>query len=333
MADGGDGFAVIMQYYLHTETIYCKTVDPLQRTIQASYQWNKNTKTAIIEMAVASGLVLLKDNERNPLIASTYGTGLLIKDAIEKGAVKIILGIGGSATNDGGTGILEALGFQLKNINGKSLKGNGQNLIAIKKIVPASFPGIKFEIACDVQNVLYGANGASFIYAPQKGANLQQVKLLDDGLRNLADVLLQQTGKDISETEGTGAAGGIPASLLSFFDVKLKQGIDMIIDASGIHHAIQNTDLVITGEGKIDLQSMNGKVIGKIAALANEKNIPVIAVCGRLDLNKEDIERTGLSAAYAIGEKITIEESMKNAGKLLKEKTKEIITPFYSHHG
>ncbi len=325
MADGGDGFAAIMQYYLHTETIHCAAVDPLHRPIEASYQWNEKTKTAIIEMAVTSGLVLLKEDERNPLLTSTYGTGLLIKDAIEKGALKILLGIGGSATNDGGTGILEALGFQLKDSNGNLLEANGQNLLAIKKIVSPVLPNIKFEIACDVQNVLYGVNGASFVYAPQKGANKQQVKILDEGLHHLADILLQQTGKDIADIPGTGAAGGIPVSLICFFDTTLKQGIDMIIDASGIYNEIHNADLVITGEGKIDKQSMDGKVIGTIAAIANEKNIPVIAFCGRLDLNKENIKGTGLSAAYVIGESLSIEESMRNAGRLLKEKAATVI--------
>ena len=325
MADGGDGFAAIMQYYLHTETIHCTAVDPLHRPIEASYQWNEKTKTAIIEMAVTSGLVLLKADELNPLLTSTYGTGLLIKDAIEKGAGKILLGIGGSATNDGGTGILEALGFQLSDNNGNLLEANGQNLRAIKKIGSPGLPSIKFEIACDVQNVLYGVNGASFVYGPQKGADEQQVKILDEGLHNLADILLQQTGKDIANIPGTGAAGGIPASLMCFFDTTLKQGIDMIIDASGIHNEILNADLVITGEGKIDKQSMDGKVIGTVAVIANEKNIPVIAFCGRLDLDGKDIKATGLSAVYAIGESLGIEESMKNAGKLLKVKTTTVI--------
>ena len=329
MADGGDGFATIMQYYLHTETIHCAAVDPLHRPIEASYQWNEKTKTAIIEMAVTSGLVLLKEDERNPLLTSTYGTGLLIKDAIEKGAVKIVLGIGGSATNDGGTGILEALDFQLKDSSENLLNANGQNLGAIEKIISPVLPNIKFEIACDVQNVLYGKNGASFIYGPQKGANQQQVKILDEGLHHLADILLRQTGKDVSDIPGTGAAGGIPASLMCFFDTTLKQGIDMIIDASGIYKEMVHADMIITGEGKIDKQSMDGKVIGTIAAIANEKNIPVIAFCGRLDLNKENIKETGLSAAYAIGESLSVEESMRNAEKLLKEKTATIITSLW----
>jgi glycerate kinase len=328
MADGGDGFASVLQAYLHTETIYCKTADPLGRPVNATYQWNEKTKTAIIEMAVASGLVLLKDNERNPFLTSTYGTGLLIKDAIAKSADKIILGIGGSATNDGGIGILEALGFILKDKDGKPLKGNGENLNKITSILPPSLKDVKFEIACDVQNVLYGPNGASFIYSPQKGADKEQVKILDNGLKNLAEVLLKETGKNIADIPGTGAAGGIAASLLCYFNTELKQGVDLVIEASDIHHFLDNTNLVITGEGKIDNQSLDGKVIGKIAALANERHIPVIAFCGRLELTSEEIKETGLGEAYTIGESLSVEESMKNAGRLLTEKTKLKVKQF-----
>ena len=329
MADGGDGFSSLIQYYLYTETISCETVDPLHRPIQSGYQWDKKTNSAIIEMAAASGLVLLKEKERNPLLTSTYGTGLLINDAVQKGANKIILGIGGSATNDGGTGILEALGFQFLDNNGNTLKANGENLLAIKEIIVPSIPKIAFEIACDVQNVLVGPNGASFVYAPQKGANKQQVEMLDEGMRNLAEVLFKLTGKEVAGIPGSGAAGGIAASLLSFFDAEIKQGIDMIIEISGIQDFLHNTDLVATGEGRIDRQSLDGKVIGKIASMANEKNIPVVAFCGKLDLDSNQLQQTGLSAAYAIGESISVEESMKNAERLLVEKAKTAIKKFF----
>lgn len=329
MADGGDGFSSLIQYYLYTETIVCDTVDPLHRPMKASYQWDKKNNTAIIELAAASGLVLLKEKERNPLLTSTFGTGLLIKDAIQKGASRVILGIGGSATNDGGTGILAALGFLFLDENKHTLITNGENLVAIKEIIIPTLPAIAFEIACDVQNILYGPGGASFIYAPQKGANSQQVEMLDEGIRNLATVLYKLTGKQVAGIPGSGAAGGIAASLLSFFDAEMKQGIDMIIAISGIKHFIQDADLVITGEGRIDKQSLDGKVIGRIASLAHEKNIPVIAFCGKLDLNTEQVQRTGLSAAYAIGESMTVEESMKNARMLLMEKSKSVIKNFF----
>src|SRR5450432_2223138 len=157
MADGGDGFAAVMQHYTQTETVQCATVDPLGRSVTASYQWNDQNNTAIIELAAASGLVLLQTPERNPMKTSSYGTGLLIKDAIAKGAEKIILGIGGSATNDAGTGILSALGFKFTDINDKVIPASGENLISVQKIIPpAVLPSVHFEIACDVDNVLYG---------------------------------------------------------------------------------------------------------------------------------------------------------------------------------
>ena len=326
MADGGDGFASVMQYYLHTESVSCISMDPLLRSIEASYQWNEKTKTAIIEMAVASGLVLLKEDERNPLMATSYGTGLLIKDAIAKGATTIILGLGGSATNDGGTGILEALGFQFFDAGNKNLRANGSALLSIRKIIAPPLPEIRFELACDVQNLLYGPHGASYIYAPQKGADEQQVQQLDDGLKNLAAILEQQTGKHISNIKGAGAAGGIAASLISFFNAELKAGIDMILSVSNIEKEMNSAQLIVTGEGKIDRQSMDGKVIGKIASLAKERRIPVIALCGRLELDAQEIKETGLTNAYAIGESLSLYESMTNAKKLLEVKTAEIVS-------
>jgi glycerate 2-kinase len=327
MADGGDGFASVLEYYLKTETVYCETVDPLGLPVRAGYQWDAKTKTAIIEMAVASGLVLLKEEERNPLLTSTFGTGLLIKHAVEKGAKKIILGLGGSATNDGGTGVLSALGFQLIDGSGTYINASGENLLAIRKINrPSSFPPIEFEIACDVQNVLYGRQGAAYIYAPQKGANIRQVELLDKGLKNLADIIKEQTGRDISAIPGTGAAGGIAAGLLAFFDVGMKKGTEMIIEAGQIEKRIPGADLVITGEGKIDDQSGEGKVVGRIAALAKKYGVPCIGFCGITDLDEQAIGKLGLKKIIALQDgTVSNKEAMNNAGGLLKEKAKTVF--------
>ena len=295
MADGGDGFASVLQHYLKTEKINCNSVDPLGRDIKASYQWDVNNSTAIVEMAVASGLVLLKELEKNPLKTSALGTGLIIKHAIGKGAKKIILGLGGSATNDGGAGILYALGFKLQDDRGATLQASGENLLHIRKIIPPSvIPTIIVEIACDVQNVMYGPQGAAYVYAPQKGANTDQVEILDMGLKNLAHVLKQQTGKNVSDIPGTGAAGGIAAGLLPFFDVRMKKGIEVITEASGIENEIPGADLVITGEGKIDDQSNEGKVVGYVAALAKKYSVPCIGMCGITELDEMGIEKLGL---------------------------------------
>lgn len=327
MADGGDGFATVLEYYLKTEPVYCATVDPLGRVINAGYQWDSKTKTAIVEMAVASGLVLLKEEERDPLLTSTFGTGLLIKQAIENGAEKIILGLGGSATNDGGTGILSALGFQLEGDKGKFLNASGENLLSVRKIISPSFiPKVKFEIACDVQNILYGRQGAAYIYAPQKGANKEQVELLDKGLRNLASIIKEQSGRDISAVPGTGAAGGIAAGLLAFFDVRMKKGTEMIIEAGEIEKRIPGADLVITGEGKIDDQSGEGKVVGRIAALAKKYEVSCIGFCGITALDERAIKKLGLKKIIALQDgTVTSNEAMNNAAVLLKEKAKAVF--------
>jgi glycerate kinase len=327
MADGGDGFAAVLQYYLKTQTIYCPTVDPLYRSIKGSYQWDELNQTAIIELAVASGLVLLKDEERNPLLTSTFGTGLLIKDAIEKGAKKIILGLGGSATNDAGTGILKALGFVFFDAGENELQPSGGSLALIQKIAaPSILPEITFDIACDVQNVLYGQNGAAFIYAPQKGAREMEVLQLDKGLKHFHEILFQQTGKKVADIPGTGAAGGIAAGLMGYFVVHLKKGTEMVIDASRIGDVIQHADIVFTGEGKIDDQSKEGKVVARIAALARQSSIPVIGLCGALQLDVAGIKQLGLSYASAIcKEPSSLQTSINHASDLLEQKASLIF--------
>ena len=275
MADGGDGFAAVMKYYLHTTTVSCSTEDPLGRPITATFELKDHI--AIIEMASASGLVLLRENERNASGTSTYGTGIMIREAIDAGAREIILGLGGSATNDAGTGILAALGFLFLDKDRRPVSPCGGNLIHIHTIVPpAVLPGVTFSIACDVQNVLYGEEGAAYVYAPQKGATPQDVVLLDNGLRHFAGLLK----KDVADIPGAGAAGGIAAGLMGFFDVRLEKGIELVMDSSAILGRLSQTDLVITGEGKIDKQTSFGKVVGEIAALAAQHQIPAIAFCG-----------------------------------------------------
>lgn len=326
MADGGDGFTSVLQHYLQTETIICSTVDALGRKIQTTYQWDKNGKIAIIETASASGLIQLKKAELNPLITSTYGTGLEMLDAVQRGARKIILGLGGSSTNDAGIGILKALGFCFEDASGNSLPANGQMLQFIKKIIPPSthqYQGIEIQIACDVQNSLHGHNGAAFVYAKQKGADDAAVQLLDAGLENYAKVLEASTGKKITNIPGTGAAGGIAASLLAYFDTTITRGIDIVIHASKIHDYIQNVQLIITGEGKIDGQTLEGKVVSEIAALAHGKEIPIIAFCGLLEASTKAIVGLKLKAVQQlVSNEISREHAMQHAYPLLKEKVR-----------
>jgi glycerate 2-kinase len=239
-----------------------------------------------------------------------------------------VLGLGGSATNDAGMGILAALDFRFGNDKQELLQASGENLFKIKDIiVPGSIPDITLEIACDVQNILYGKEGAAYLYAPQKGANEVQVKYLDNGLKNFAAVIKEKTGKDIATVPGTGAAGGIAAGLLPFFDVELKKGIQLIINASKIEGQLNDASLLITGEGRLDKQSSEGKVVGYIAALAKQHDIPCIAVCGQLDLDEDSINKLGLQKVIPIKDgMISTEEAITQAEDLLIKKIVEQLT-------
>lgn len=330
MADGGDGFDEVLARYLKTENISCQTFDPLMRPVKANYQWRQQDKTAIISVAAASGLWLLKNEERNVLATTTFGTGILIKHAIEKGAQKIILGLGGSATNDAGIGILSALGFKLLDRHGDQLNPVGGNLSLITKIdIPAVLPEVQFIIACDVQNELYGTNGAACVYAPQKGADKNAVKNLDDGLRNIALILQQQSGRHVENIKGAGAAGGISAALISFFDCRIESGAGIVIKASGIANELQGAALLITGEGKLDIQSGYGKVVYEVTAVANRLRIPVIALCGKVEIEQEQISRYGLASAYQImSNDVDEQKAVKDAAHLLKNLTANMISSF-----
>jgi glycerate kinase len=327
MADGGDGFAEVMKYYTGTISQPVQSVDALGRKISTTYEWKADDRVAIIELASCSGLAMLKKEERNPLITSTYGTGLQIKHSIEKGASKIIIGLGGSSTNDAGIGILCALGFKFYDFSNHMLQPCGKNLVHIHTISsPSSIPTVLFEIACDVNNPLHGPDGAAHIFSPQKGANPDQVQLLDEGLKQFARVVKQHTRRDVSTFPGAGAAGGIAAGLKAYLNVELVEGTAMIIRASRIANAIKGVEIIITGEGKLDQQSMRGKTIDAITSLARENNIRVVGLCGKLDLAEQEWKKMGLSLADAINDgSVSEEDSMKNASLLLKEKTKSIM--------
>lgn len=325
LADGGDGFASVMQHYLHTQTINCPTVDPLHREMTGIYEWSEASKTAIIELAVASGIALLQPQELSPLKTSTYGTGLLIKDAIKKGAKKVILGIGGSATNDAGAGILSALGFKFQNNDNMPIRvPTGSDLVQIKSIQPPqNLEDVEWQVCCDVRNPFFGTNGAAYVYGPQKGASHDDVQYLDAGLQNVAKVMAETTGKDVACVAGAGAAGGVAGGLMALLNATLYSGIDLVLDASGLQQQLQDVGLLITGEGRLDEQSLQGKVVGTMAKIAAEHSIPCIAYCGRLDLAEEALKASGITAAYAIApENASLEDSIKNAGIYLREKVK-----------
>ena len=323
MADGGDGFSKVLKFYLKTKTVNLNTVDPLHRKVKGHYEWDSEGKTAIIELAVASGIVLLNKQELDPLSTSTFGTGILINHAIKKGAKRIILGLGGSATNDGGIGIASALGFQFKDAMGNTLTPCGSALSKIRTIEkPFKRIAVSILIACDVNNPLFGKNGAAYIYAPQKGANPEQVKALDKGLMNLSKIIEKDTGRNISKIPGAGAAGGVPAFLNGYFNCSMMNGIDLVIKYSNINKLLKKTNLLITGEGKIDNQSISGKVVGSLVEIANKNKVSVLLIAGMSEISiKSPLNKYPLIKLLDSDNDLT--KAINNAQKILFKKTKD----------
>ncbi len=321
LADGGDGFAKVMGHYLHTTTIKVSTTNANDRLIEGSFEWSAQSQTAIIELATASGISQLENGERNPLKTSTYGTGLLMKAAIENGAKKIIVGIGGSATNDGGTGILSALGYRFMDEKGMELAPCGASLQHIKTIkAPDKVIDTTFIIACDVANSLLGANGAAYVYAAQKGASEAAIILLEKGMLQYAMLLEKTIGILIREIPGMGAAGGTCASLMLLPAITLQKGMDIVFEYSDFHHQLLKADCVFTGEGTFDKQTLNGKVVYAVASAAKALNIPAIAICGKVDADLDVIKQCGLSYITSISnEQMSIEESMTRAFELVRD--------------
>lgn len=331
LADGGEGTVKALIDNLDGKMVNIKVKDPLMRDIDSFYGISGDGKTAVIEMAAASGLPLLSPDERNPLRATTFGTGELIKDALEKGCREFIIGIGGSATNDAGTGMLSALGYIFLDENGNELEPNGENLINIKSFkddkVMKEVSEAKFLIACDVDNPFYGINGAAHVYGKQKGATGDIIKILDDGMRNFSNVIEKIKKTDISNISGSGAAGGLGGAFTAFFNSELKPGIDIITEKIELENKINGSDYVITGEGRIDFQSAMGKTPSGVAKLAKKYGIPVIAIGGSVDDEIGNIYDCGITAAFSIIDSpMTLGEAMdtKNAQRLV-EKTAEQI--------
>ena len=284
VADGGEGTTEALVDAMSGRYVECDVHDPLMNPIQVKYGILGDGVTAVIEMASASGLTLVPPALRNPMLTTTYGTGELIKDALQRGCNSFLIGIGGSATNDGGTGMLQALGFRFYDKNGMELGKGGQILehiarIDFENVIPAIKESV-FTIACDVNNPFSGENGAAFIYARQKGADDNMIRLLDTGLKKFAKVIHDSTGKDIDPIPGAGAAGGLGGGFLAFLPATLKPGIQMVLETLNFDRRIQNADLIITGEGKLDRQTGMGKTTAGILEAGKRQNIPVIAIGG-----------------------------------------------------
>ena len=286
VADGGDGTAGLLIDYLNGEWIHTDVHDPLMREIIASFGWIEKDKTAIIELAAAAGLRLLKPAEYDPLTATTFGTGELILKALEKNAKKIILCIGGSATVDGGTGILKALGIKFFDAKGDELNDLPASLSSLAEIDTTScdkrIKNTPIIILCDVENALLGPNGAAKIFGPQKGASEKNVQQLENKLTKFNEIVFLKTQKDMAAIKHGGAAGGVAAGLHTFLDAELVNGIDYFLQITGFENELVKANMVITGEGNIDLQTLNGKGPFGVAKKAKEFSLPVIGMAGKV---------------------------------------------------
>lgn len=332
VADGGDGFLVSIVEALNGEYIEVDTVDALNRPIKAKAGIANGH--GIIEMALASGLAILDESELNPLKASSYGTGLIIQSLLSKGINNIVLGIGGSATNDGGMGCLAALGYKFLDKMGNALYPSGESLekIAIidsKEVLPQVLSA-KITVVCDVNNPLTGTDGASYVYAPQKGATPEMVKRLDEGLKHYAHLIHKHTGSDFSKTSGSGAAGGIGFGLMSLANATLKSGVDTVLELCEYEKYLEGADLVITGEGRLDEQTKQGKLPMGVGIRAMAKSIPCVAICGYSSISAEELKEIGIIAVYAlidIGK--DVDYCIKNADVLTKELASVIYKDFF----
>lgn len=295
-ADGGEGLCACMRENLGGETKEAVVSGVFGEKMTAEYLMLPDD-TAVIEMASCAGLPLA--GEKNPEKATTFGVGELIIDAVSNGAKRILLGLGGSATNDCGFGMAAALGWQFVDENGKSFVPVGETLTKVVAIIkPEKSIDIPVTVACDVENPLYGENGAAYVFAPQKGADKAMVERLDGGLRYAAEIIRKDLSKEVAEIKGAGAAGGMGAGAVAFVNAELKKGIDILLDAADFDKKAANADLIITGEGRLDSQSINGKVVSGVAKRAASLNKKVIAICGSKGDGAEKIKELGVSELY-----------------------------------
>jgi glycerate kinase len=303
LADGGEGTAEVLTSFVNGDMVHVEVEDPLGRIITASYGLSPDGQTAFIDMAQASGLQLLQPGERNPLLTSTYGTGQLVRSALSKGVAKIILGIGGSATNDGGMGMASALGYTFLDRNGITIKGSGREMKEVDQVIPSAFlsdSSAEIIVLCDVNNPLLGPSGASAVYSPQKGAGAHQVDELEKGMVHFSRMVSSCLGGDHAEIPGAGAAGGMGFAGLAFLHARLESGIDTVLEISDFDVLVQSADLVITGEGRIDRQTLHGKVIAGVCARASAAHVPVVGLTGQLLLDPVEINELGMLSAFSI---------------------------------
>jgi len=330
MADGGEGTVQALVDATSGRMISQKVCDPLGNQIEAQFGILGDGKTAVIEMAAASGLPLVPQDKRNPMVTTTYGTGELIRAALDMDCRKLIVGIGGSATVDGGAGMAQALGVRFLDKGSKDIPTGGGGLEYLDRIDISNLDPRIAEahviVACDVDNPLVGPRGGPEVFGPQKGATPKMVKKLDAYLDRYADIIKRDIGKDIKNVPGAGAAGGLGAGLMAFLSARLKSGVDIVIQASGLEKRLQKTDLVITGEGKIDRQTIYGKTPIGVARTAKKFNIPVIAIAGSIGDDASVVYENGIDALMGIiSYPMSLETAIEKASVLLADAAERTI--------
>lgn len=329
VADGGEGTVEAMVAATQGKIVRLKVTGPLGEPVDAFYGLSGDESCAYIEMAAASGLELVPSAQRDPLITTSYGTGELIRNALDKGVEHFIIGIGGSATNDGGAGMVQALGARLLDKQGQQIGYGGGQLTALEKIdiseLDARIARCRFEVACDVTNPLLGEEGASAVFGPQKGATPALVKELDKALAHYADIIQRDLDIDVLTLAGGGAAGGMGAALHAFCQAELRRGIEIVTEALGLDALVKDATLVITGEGRIDSQTINGKVPIGVANVAKRYNKPVIAIAGSLTEDVGVVHQHGLDAVFSVIYSITtLDDALANAAENVRMSARNI---------
>jgi glycerate kinase len=329
MADGGEGTLEAIVAASHGELRRQVVRGPLGASVEATWGWLPQSRTAVIEMAQASGIQLVPSAQRDACRSSTWGTGELIAAALASGAKRIVLAIGGSATNDGGSGMLRALGLRLLDANGQPLAEGGLALAQLARIdasdLDPRLAEVQVEVAADVDNPLCGPNGASAIFGPQKGASPEQVQALDQALGHFADHCAQLLGKDVRDQPGSGAAGGMGFAAKAFMGAQFRPGVEVVAELAGLDALVQGADLVITGEGRFDAQTLRGKTPMGVARVAKRHGVPVVVLAGTLGGGYEQLYEHGIDAAFALASgPMTLEQACKQAGELLEARAGDV---------
>jgi len=330
MADGGEGTMQSLIDATNGQIYTLKVIGPLGNEVEAQYGILGCGTVGVLEMASASGIHLVPKEKRNPIVTTTYGTGQLIKACLDHGVKKLLIGIGGSATNDGGAGVVQALGGKLLDKQGDELRFGGGELGKLNSIDLTNFDArlkdVVIEVACDVNNPLCGEKGASNVFGPQKGATKEIIGILDENLRHYADVIKKQLGKDVIDEPGAGAAGGLGAGLMAFLNGTLKNGIEIVIEYTGLEEKVKNADMVWTGEGSIDFQTQYGKTPLGVATVAKKYNKPVIALAGRVGEGIDVLYEQGIDSVFGIIDGVVpLEEALAKGPENIERTSENIV--------